>query len=139
MLLVAIDEQNKGTYDFLYLPIDFKNKCNVGYAFINMLTPKHIIPFYQAFNGKKWEKFNSEKVASIAYARIQGKSALVTHFQNSSLMNEDKCCRPIVFNSDGPKGGDQILQEHFPSISSSMNDFQLKASRVTSGFSRDKS
>ncbi|CAM8900403.1 unnamed protein product [Rhodiola kirilowii] len=103
-----------------------------------MLTPKHIIPFYQAFNGKKWEKFNSEKVASIAYARIQGKSALVTHFQNSSLMNEDKRCRPIVFNSDGPKGGDQILQEHFPSISSSMNDFQLKASRVTSGFSRDK-
>ncbi|XLU48502.1 hypothetical protein S245_043316, partial [Arachis hypogaea] len=28
------------------------------------------------FNGKKWEKFNSEKVASLAYARIQGKAAL---------------------------------------------------------------
>ena len=36
--------------------------------------------FVQAFNGKKWEKFNSEKVASLAYARIQGKAALVTHF-----------------------------------------------------------
>lgn len=100
MLLASIDESHSGTYDFLYLPIDFKNKCNVGYAFINMLSPMHIIPFYQVFNGKKWEKFNSEKVASLAYARIQGKAALVTHFQNSSLMNEDKRCRPILFHSD---------------------------------------
>ncbi|CAA2971556.1 MEI2-like 2 [Olea europaea subsp. europaea] len=101
MLLAAIDETHKGTYDFLYLPIDFKNKCNVGYAFINMASPSHIITFYEAFNGKKWEKFNSEKVASLAYARIQGKTALVSHFQNSSLMSEDKLCRPILFQTEG--------------------------------------
>lgn len=111
MLLSTIDEHHKGTYDFIYLPIDFKNKCNVGYAFINLNDPKHIIPFHQAFNGKKWEKFNSEKVASLAYARIQGKAALIAHFQNSSLMNEDKRCRPILFHSDGPNAGDQ---EPFP-------------------------
>ncbi|XP_051217112.1 protein MEI2-like 4 [Lolium perenne] len=111
MLLTAIDEGHKGTYDFIYLPIDFKNKCNVGYAFINMINPQHIVPFYQTFNGKKWEKFNSEKVASLAYARIQGKSALIGHFQNSSLMNEDKRCRPILFHSNGPNAGDQ---EPFP-------------------------
>ncbi|CAJ2661877.1 unnamed protein product [Trifolium pratense] len=115
MLLAAIDEYHKGTYDFLYLPIDFKNKCNVGYAFINMLSPSHIIPFFETFNGKKWEKFNSEKVASLAYARIQGKNALVNHFQNSSLMNEDKRCRPIVFHSDGSEAGDQAIHEHIPS------------------------
>lgn len=63
----------------------------------------------QAFNGKKWEKFNSEKVAFLAYARIQGKAALATHFQNSSLMNEDKRCRPILFNSDGSEAGDQVI------------------------------
>lgn len=62
----------------------------------------------QAFNGKKWEKFNSEKVASLAYARIQGKAALIAHFQNSSLMNEDKRCRPILFHTDGPNAGDQV-------------------------------
>ncbi|KAK1319069.1 Protein MEI2-like 4 [Acorus calamus] len=111
MLLAAIDEHHRGTYDFIYLPIDFKNKCNVGYAFINMIDPQQIIPFYKAFNGKKWEKFNSEKVASLAYARIQGKAALIAHFQNSSLMNEDKRCRPILFHSDGPNAGDQ---EPFP-------------------------
>ncbi|KAH9658560.1 protein MEI2-like 4 [Citrus sinensis] len=114
MLLAAIDERHKGTYDFIYLPIDFKaspyilkmpysfNKCNVGYAFINMTDPSQIVPFYQ------WEKFNSEKVASLAYARIQGKAALIAHFQNSSLMNEDKRCRPILFNTDGPNAGDQV-------------------------------
>lgn len=62
----------------------------------------------QAFNGKKWEKFNSEKVASLAYARIQGKAALVTHFQNSNLMNEDKRCRPILFQSEGQVIGDKV-------------------------------
>ncbi|MED6160191.1 Protein MEI2-like 4 [Stylosanthes scabra] len=111
MLLAAIDEQCRGTYDFLYLPIDFKNKCNVGYAFINMVDASQIIPFHQAFNGKKWEKFNSEKVASLAYARIQGKASLIAHFQNSSLMNEDKRCRPILFHTDGPNAGDP---EPFP-------------------------
>ncbi|GMI67755.1 MEI2-like protein 5 [Hibiscus trionum] len=116
MLLASIDENHRGIYDFLYLPIDFKNKCNVGYAFINMISPSHIVSFYQAFNGKKWEKFNSEKVASLAYARIQGKAALVAHFQNSSLMNEDKRCRPILFHSEGQETGDQ---EHF--LSSNLN------------------
>ncbi|RAL38698.1 hypothetical protein DM860_002676 [Cuscuta australis] len=108
MLLAAIDERHRGSYDFIYLPIDFKNKCNVGYAFINMTDPSMIIPFHQSFNGKKWEKFNSEKVASLAYARIQGKAALIAHFQNSSLMNEDKRCRPILFHTDGPNAGDQV-------------------------------
>ncbi|XP_064962938.1 protein MEI2-like 2 isoform X4 [Musa acuminata AAA Group] len=109
MLLAAIDENHKGTYDFLYLPIDFKNKCNVGYAFINMVSPSHIISFYKTFNGKKWEKLNSEKVALLAYARIQGKAALCAHFENSSLMNEDKRCRPVILYSEGSDNIDQKL------------------------------
>ena len=118
MLLAAIDERHRGTYDFIYLPIDFKNKCNVGYAFINMTEPSQIVPFYQTFNGKKWEKFNSEKVASLAYARIQGKAALIAHFQNSSLMNEDKRCRPILFHTDGPNAGDQVPFPMGPNVRS---------------------
>ena len=71
-------------------------------------TNKNVSYISQAFNGRKWEKFNSEKVASLAYARIQGKTALTAHFQNSSLMNEDKHCHPILFHTDGPNAGDQV-------------------------------
>ena len=62
MLLAEIDERHKGQYDFFYLPIDFQNKCNVGYAFINFVSPIFILGFYERFNGHKWDKFNSEKV-----------------------------------------------------------------------------
>ena len=52
-----------GLYDFLYLPMDFKNKCNIGYAFINLIEPKCVINFFNEFHNKKWYLFRSEKVS----------------------------------------------------------------------------
>ena len=45
------------------------------------MQPVHIIPLAERFNQKKWERFNSEKVCHISYARIQGRSSLISHFQ----------------------------------------------------------
>lgn len=47
-------------------------------------------------------------------AAMQGKAQLVTHFQNSSLLHEDKRCRPILFKSDGELASEQ---EPFPAAS----------------------
>ena len=83
--------------------------CNVGYAFINFLSPAHILAFYEEFNFRKWDRFNSDKVCEIAYGRIQGKAALLTHFANSSLVHEDECYRPVVFASDGSGRGESFV------------------------------
>ncbi|KAL7193624.1 hypothetical protein ACSBR2_025268 [Camellia fascicularis] len=69
----------KGGYDFIKLPFDFQNKCNQGYAFINLTEPASVIPFYQAFNGMQWVEFNCRRNAAISYAKMQGKAALEAH------------------------------------------------------------
>ena len=43
----------------------------MGYAFVNMVEPRYIVPFFKEFNGQRWKNFNSEKVCAISYARIQ--------------------------------------------------------------------
>jgi hypothetical protein len=100
-LLELIDVNHLGTYDFFYLPIDFKNKCNLGYAFINFREPQRIAPFFREFADKRWERFNSEKVCVVRYARIQGISALVNHFRSSRLMLKHDKYRPLLFSESG--------------------------------------
>jgi hypothetical protein len=112
MLLAEINMHHHGQYDFFYLPIDFKNKCNMGYAFINFIEAASIVSFYQEFDSQKWTNFNSEKVCAISYARLQGKQAMITRFQNSSLLEKHESYRPLVFYSSGPLQG---TPEPFPS------------------------
>lgn len=101
MLLSRIEQDFKGTFDFFYLPIDFKNKCNVGYGFINMMKQEYIVSFVEHVHEQKWDKFNSDKVCCVTYARIQGRSALINHFQNSSLMLEESKHQPLLFGPNG--------------------------------------
>jgi len=54
-----IDDLLKNSYDFLYLPCDLKNLCNVGYGFINFISTEHLLRFYQLFQGKRWLSFRS--------------------------------------------------------------------------------
>jgi hypothetical protein len=97
MLIELIDQHFQGKYDFFYLPIDYKNKCNLGYAFMNFSKPTSIKAFYQFFNGKKWAHFNSDKVCDIRYGRIQGIKDLVEHFKFSSVMNhQDSNLKPFI-------------------------------------------
>src|SRR4051794_11014974 len=59
----------------------------MGYAFVNFIDPKTIIPFSNRWNHRRWLQFFSRKVCELAYGRIQGKNALFEHFQHSRTLS----------------------------------------------------
>ncbi|KAL4782741.1 RNA recognition motif 2-domain-containing protein [Aspergillus varians] len=126
MLKAIVDETSHGKYDFMYLRIDFANNCNVGYAFINFEDPIDIIDreqdapgmvydydcYVTAFDMLHRNCFNSDKVAEVSYATIQGKDCLVQKFRNSSVMLEHPSFRPKIFHTGtGPLAG---REDRFP-------------------------
>lgn len=100
MLLRKINTSFQGMYDFLYLPIDFKNKCNLGYAFVNFTDSKSAADFYEAFHNQRWSEFNSKKVCEITYGRVQGIKNLVQHFKNSRFPCSDPACLPLIISDE---------------------------------------
>jgi hypothetical protein len=96
-LLDEINIHFKNTYDIFYLPIDYINKCNLGFAFINFVEPLHIILFYEIYRGKKWKKFNSDKICELLYAKIQGRNELISHFEKGKVLSFDsENKRPLI-------------------------------------------
>ncbi|XP_071709334.1 protein terminal ear1 homolog [Rutidosis leptorrhynchoides] len=112
------DGRPMSSYDFVYLPIDFVNKCNVGYGFVNMTSPEATWRLYKAFHNKNWEVFNSKKICEISYARLQGIEALKEHFKNSKFPREAEEYMPVVFTP--PRDG-RTLTEPTPITGSSSN------------------
>lgn len=110
MLLAEFTENGHGPgkIDFFYLPIDFKNRCNRGYAFINFVDYRDIVPFHRQYFGQHWKVFNSDKICDITYARIQGKAGMLKRFENSALMEKDDEYKPLVFVSHGAEKGRRI-------------------------------
>ncbi|XP_062110510.1 protein terminal ear1 homolog [Humulus lupulus] len=107
----GMDDQPFSSYDFVYLPIDFNNKCNVGYGFVNMTSPEATWRLYKAFHLQHWEVFNSRKICEVTYARVQGLEALKEHFKNSKFPCEMDHYLPVVFSP--PRDG-KLLTEPLP-------------------------
>ncbi|KAL5673036.1 hypothetical protein ACJX0J_017342, partial [Zea mays] len=70
-IVASGEEQPFSAYDFVYLPIDFNNKCNVGYGFVNLTSPEAAVRLYKAFHKQPWEVYNSRKICQVTYARVQ--------------------------------------------------------------------
>ena len=72
----------EGKYDCLYMPYDYGNEGNKGYAFINLTNPYHVLLFYEFFNNKSWNYFESKKICTLNYANFQGIEEIKKHAKN---------------------------------------------------------
>jgi hypothetical protein len=72
-----LDETSESHYDFSYLRIDFSNKLNVGYAFVNFVRPEFIINLIQRRVGQEWNMYGFLKKCEVLYATIQGIDCLL--------------------------------------------------------------
>lgn len=108
MLVKQLSQEFRGRFDFVYLPIDFKNRCNVGYGFINFRTGEACDEFVTKFNGVDVRKclpgLNSRKVAEVTPARVQGLDENVRRLRNGPVMNElvhHPEWMPLLLDEDG--------------------------------------
>ena len=75
-------EPFEGKYDCLYMPYDYDNEGNRGYAFLNLTNPYHLLLFYEFFNNKCWLYFESKKICTLNYANFQGIEEIKKHAKN---------------------------------------------------------
>ncbi|XP_050204465.1 protein terminal ear1 homolog [Mercurialis annua] len=122
------EDQPLSCYDFVYLPIDFNNKCNVGYGFVNMTSPEATLRLYKAFHHQHWEVFNSRKICEVTYARVQGLEALKEHFKNSKFPCEMDHYLPVIFAP--PRDGKQLTDPQ-PVIGHAQKQQQKQHSFIT--------
>ncbi|CAD7949471.1 unnamed protein product [Amoebophrya sp. A25] len=121
MLLNTLDEQGfQGKFDFFYLPIDFRNRCNVGYAFINFTSPDDAKNFLSIFHKFKLKAYNSPKVCEVNYARVQGLQANIEVYRNSPVNGIPiKQYRPLIFRNG--------VELDFPSPDAPLPPIQLRS------------
>merc|ERR1712113_189227 len=82
------DEGLEGSYDLVYVPMDFNNKCCLGYAFVNFLTACDALRSWATFDGfSDWGTPNS-KVCELMWSDPhQGIDALIERYRNSPVMH----------------------------------------------------
>jgi RNA recognition motif-containing protein len=80
----------RGTYDFLYLPVDFRTNMSLGYAFVNFVSSRKAQEFMLFFNGFSTWHFSSPKVCKVFWSDPnQGLEEHVERYRNSPVMHEN--------------------------------------------------
>ena len=87
-------------FDFAYNRIDFQKSQSVGYAFVNFTSTDALLKFVHTWRGRHLPHNiyrQHLKPCGVSYANTQGYECLVAKFCNSSILEEAKSCRPLLF------------------------------------------
>ncbi|CAE7367925.1 ML3 [Symbiodinium necroappetens] len=100
LIYLLAKEGFAGTFDFLYVPLCFREKVSLCYAFINFLDVDTVARFWKHFCGFKNWGLPSAHVAEVCWcARHQGLSEAIAYYQNNSVMHPSVPdeCKPVLF------------------------------------------
>jgi len=104
MLDVLIDPAHRiGKFNYLYMPMDLRHKCNVGYGFINFRKPVDALDFKNRFCGFKLPDTNSKKVFEVSFAKTQGLEANIREVKSragTSSRSIPEAYKPMFFDED---------------------------------------
>jgi hypothetical protein len=102
-LLALLNEHGfQACYDFVYLPMDFQNGVNLGYAFVNLLRHADALRFKEIFQGFQDWRFDSAKVSEVSWAHPhQGLDEHVERYRNSPVMHPSMPdeYKPMIFDN----------------------------------------
>lgn len=103
LLAEMLSEGFEDTFDFFYLPIDFRTKRNRGYAFINFHSSDLTKRFVMSFHHWQLTRYTTQKVLEVAPALTQGFDANVAQYiKKDSQRIQNPWFRPMIFT--GPAG-----------------------------------
>lgn len=92
-----------GSFDFLYLPIDFQTRAGFGYAFINMTSDANVNLFVSEFHKRRLSSNDQSyysKPVEVTVARVQGFNANINRLIASPvLFLADEGSLPLIFNA----------------------------------------
>jgi len=90
-VMAHIDQQGfLNKYDFFYLPRDVKFRANLGYAFINFVTPEDAAAFTAEMNGYRFAGSGSTKACAVVPAHVQGLQNNLAAFKRTEVMRSSR-------------------------------------------------
>lgn len=101
LLLQMLDRYGfKGSYDFVYLPLDFRTKQILGHALVNLVSLVDAFRLRDSLHGSaEWVPCCDKKCEVILDSPLQGFQAHVDRYRNSPVMHENVPdeFKPIIF------------------------------------------
>jgi hypothetical protein len=75
---------------------------NVGYAFVNLVSPRAVLEVYFRWHGSQWPRFQPRKPCELTFARIQGLPALIHRFRKSVVTEAFPLeAQPLLYDAAG--------------------------------------
>ncbi|KAF4670128.1 hypothetical protein FOL47_002190 [Perkinsus chesapeaki] len=95
--LASLLDDFRGRFDFYYVPLTFRTRTSIGYAFVNFGASSDAVLFHDKYNGVKLDDDDAKPIV-VASAHAQGLDAQINLLRNSPVNSGDSTTfKPRLF------------------------------------------